>query len=490
MSDQENIFTVSEVNQHLKNIIENMLGNLMIEGEISNYIKHNSGHIYFNLKDEYSTIKCVFFKTYNQYMKFSPKNGDKVVCAGKVTVYEPQGAYQIQVMNMYQAGIGKLQQQFEDLKKKLEVEGLFAREHKKKIPQMPNRIGVISSESGAAFQDVKNIISRRYPMHIMLYPATVQGENAAREVSEGIKYFNEQNNVDVILITRGGGSQEDLFCFNDEALAREIFKSKIPTVSAVGHEIDFTIADFVADLRAPTPSAGAELLVPNREELLNMLKQKEAQQKKLCLYKISQHKNMLQQMDKNLERFHPMKRILILQQRLDQYAMTLIQVPNYIQQKKTLIQQMQIMLNKFDPRRILFLQKEKLMNAENTLFGFKDKISQIKDALDTRRNKMQQMLQILYQQRLVRQYQKIENLKSEMPFLMQNKLNSFRLQLQKYNSVLNEFSPERALEKGYALIKKEQKFIYSAKQLKEKDILDINFKDGVCECEILSIKEQ
>ncbi len=266
--NKDNVFSVSEINLHIKHILENNIPQLLVEGEIANFTRHRSGHIYFSLKDENSSIRCVFFRSYVQKLIFDPKEGDKVICKGRITVFERAGNYQLNVTDMLPAGVGELQLKFEKLKAKLKSEGLFDINKKKKIPEFPEVIGVVTSSSGAAIRDIKNVISRRFPIDILLYPANVQGEKAAKEVAEGIRYFNRKKNVDVIIIGRGGGSQEDLFCFNDEALAYEIFNSELPIISAVGHEIDFTISDFVADLRAPTPSAAAELVVPNRKDVL------------------------------------------------------------------------------------------------------------------------------------------------------------------------------------------------------------------------------
>ncbi|MDP8203029.1 MAG: exodeoxyribonuclease VII large subunit [Candidatus Tenebribacter mawsonii] len=265
--DKDNVFTVSEVNRHIRNVIEDSIPNLYVEGEIANFTHHRSGHIYFSLKDEKSTLRCVFFKAANLSLRFQPKVGDKVICLGKISVYEKSGNYQLTVNRMLPSGIGELQLRFDELKHKLSEEGLFENEHKKTIPKFPESVGIITSSTGAAVEDIRNVISRRYPVKIYLYPATVQGENAAKEIIKGIEYFNTDFPVDVLIVGRGGGSQENLFCFNDEALARKIFDSNIPIISAVGHEIDFTISDFVADLRAPTPSAAAELAVPDRREL-------------------------------------------------------------------------------------------------------------------------------------------------------------------------------------------------------------------------------
>ena len=281
--NKENIFTVSEVTKHIKNILESNIPNLYVTGEIANFTHHSSGHIYFSMKDPGSSLRCVFFRSYNQQLQFSPKVGDKVICLGKATVFEKSGNYQLNVMKMFLSGVGELQLKFEELKKKLSQEGLFDEIHKQPLPPYPEKIGVITSSTGAAINDIKNVISRRFPCRIFLYPATVQGDKAAKEMIAGINFFNEEFPVDLLIVGRGGGSQEDLFCFNDETLARAIFNSRIPVISAVGHEIDFTIADWVSDLRAPTPSAAAELAVPNSDDLLQMIKSRADRLKSISL---------------------------------------------------------------------------------------------------------------------------------------------------------------------------------------------------------------
>lgn len=323
MKNKEDVFTVSEVNRHLKNVIETNIPKLFVEGEIANFTKHYSGHIYFSLKDEKSSLRCVFFRSYNVYLQFQPKEGDKVICAGKLTVFERAGNYQLNVTRMLPGGIGELQLKFEELKKKLSEEGLFDEQFKKPIPKFPEKIGVVTSATGAAIQDIKNVISRRFPCKIFLYPATVQGENAASEIIEGIRFFNEKKNVDVIIVGRGGGSQEDLFCFNDENLARAIFASEIPIISAVGHEIDFTIADFVADLRAPTPSAAAELAVPDKSEILSNLRSWKNRLDASAKQNLSLFKMKLGNLKFELEQFHPRSILQNYQQFLDESSLKL-----------------------------------------------------------------------------------------------------------------------------------------------------------------------
>lgn len=275
--------TVSALNRYVKNLIDNddILNMVYIRGEISNFKNHYTGHMYFTLKDESSLIKCVMFKTYTSNLNFVPKDGMSVVILGSVSVYERDGIYQIYVKGMEIDGVGALYAEYEKLKEKLASEGLFDDKYKKKIPMLPRSIGVVTSKTGAVIRDIINVTTRRYPaVNIKLYPAAVQGKGAAETIVKAIKYFNEAKNVDVIIVARGGGSLEDLWPFNEEITARAIFESEIPIISAVGHETDFTIADFVADLRAPTPSAAGELAVPELVELKWKISNSE---KQLCV---------------------------------------------------------------------------------------------------------------------------------------------------------------------------------------------------------------
>ncbi len=262
--------TVEELNKYIKNKIDGdeFLNNVYVKGEISNFKLHYTGHMYFTLKDEKSLIKCIMFKSYTGYLNFMPKDGMKVCVLGSVSVFERDGVYQIYVKAMKQDGIGSLYEAYEKMKAKLEQEGLFDETHKKKIPMYPKTIGVLTSSTGAVIRDIINVSTRRNPnVRIRLIPVPVQGPGAENEIVVGIKKMNEEKLADVLIIGRGGGSLEDLWPFNEEVLARAIYESEIPIISAVGHETDFTIADFVADLRAPTPSAAAELAVPNIADL-------------------------------------------------------------------------------------------------------------------------------------------------------------------------------------------------------------------------------
>ena len=274
---QKRVITVSELNEYLKMLFEydEILRNIYIKGEISNFTNHyKTGHFYFSLKDAGGSVRAVMFRGNASKLKFMPENGMRVIVGGRVSVFPREGQYQIYVDVMEPDGIGALYMAYEQLRAKLEAEGLFSADRKKPLPRMPKRIGIVTSPTGAAIRDMLHIAGRRFPSaEIVLYPALVQGADAPASIMRGIRYFNAKKTVDVLIVGRGGGSIEDLWAFNDENLVRAVAASEIPVISAVGHETDFTLCDFAADLRAPTPSAAAELAVPDREELLAFLKQ-------------------------------------------------------------------------------------------------------------------------------------------------------------------------------------------------------------------------
>lgn len=265
---------VSEVNQYIKKTFAGdwLLSNIKVEGEISNFKHHYSGHMYFSLKDDKGKLKCVMFKSDNRLVNFELKDGLKIIVTGYISVYEKEGNYQLYAKKIEESGIGDLFLAFEKLKAKLEKEGLFDPENKKELPYLPKKVGVVTSSTGAAIKDIITVIKRRFPLtNILIYPVLVQGVQAPKEIVEGLKYLDDRDDIDVIITGRGGGSIEELFAFNDESVARTIYNMRKPVISAVGHETDFTIADFVADLRAPTPSAAAELATPKLSELKESL---------------------------------------------------------------------------------------------------------------------------------------------------------------------------------------------------------------------------
>ena len=270
MRYEDMAISVTELNSYIKNKIadDEYLNNVLVKGEISNFKNHYTGHMYFTLKDENSLIKCIMFKSYAQKLDFMPKDGMKVFALGGVSVFERDGVYQIYVKAMQEDGVGVLYKKYEELKHRLEEEGYFDVAHKQKIPKMPKTIGVLTSQTGSVIRDIINVSTRRNPnVHIRLLPVPVQGEGAAEKIADGIRIMNENKLADVLILARGGGSLEDLWPFNEEIVAHAVYNSKIPVISAVGHETDFSISDFVADLRAPTPSAAAELAVPDIYEV-------------------------------------------------------------------------------------------------------------------------------------------------------------------------------------------------------------------------------
>lgn len=272
MKNDKQILTVSELTKEIRRTLEESFEQVSVIGEISNFKSHVSGHWYFSLKDADAVINCTMWKGFNQYVFFTPQDGMKIIVNGKLTVYPPRGSYQLDIRSVKPAGLGELQEAFEKLKKKLEAEGLFDEKFKKPIPVFPRKIGIVTAIDGAAFRDMTSVAKRRFPIaEIVIVPARVQGSGAAESIVKGIKRLNDYPDIDVIIIARGGGSIEDLWAFNEEIVARAIFKSKIPIISGVGHEVDFTIADYVSDLRAPTPSVTMEIATPDINDIENFI---------------------------------------------------------------------------------------------------------------------------------------------------------------------------------------------------------------------------
>jgi len=324
----ENILTVTELTKCIKSLMETSFGFLWVTGEISNLRKPRSGHVYFTLKDEMSQIRAVIFRQTVKSVGFDLEDGMSIVCRGRVGVYQQRGEYQLILDAAEPRGLGALQLAFEQLKRRLEEEGLFDPLHKKEIPFLPRRIGVVTSSTGAAIRDILNITKRRFPsVGILIAPVRVQGVEAPPEICEAISYLNTVTDVDVIVVARGGGSLEDLYPFNDERVARSIFASTLPVIAAIGHEIDFTIADFVADLRAPTPSAAAELVVPMRWELLETVA---SFQRRLCNGQRREKERLSERVIFLSERLQdPRRRIAELRMRIDDLGETLVDTLRY-----------------------------------------------------------------------------------------------------------------------------------------------------------------
>lgn len=311
------IFTVSRLNQTVKQLLEGEMGHIWLSGEISNFSQPSSGHWYFTLKDERAQVRCAMFRGSNRRVTFRPQNGQQVLIRAMITLYEPRGDYQLLADSMQPAGDGLLQQQFEQLKQRLFGEGLFDQQFKQPLPKPAKRVGVITSASGAALHDILQVLQRRDPsLPVIIYPTSVQGADAPPQIIRAIELANLRDECDVLIVGRGGGSLEDLWSFNDERVARAIFASRIPIVSAVGHETDVTISDFVADLRAPTPSAAAELVSRNQQELLRQVTTQRQRLEMAMDYYLAQRQSLFTRLHHRLQQQHPQLRLARQQNRL------------------------------------------------------------------------------------------------------------------------------------------------------------------------------
>lgn len=316
----QHYLTVTQLTGIIREVLQQdvRLVKVWVQGEISNFTHHPRGHMYFHLKDEQSRIKAVMFAGQNRRLRFQPENGMMVLACGSVSLYERDGQLQLYVQEMHPAGLGDLYLAFEQLKKRLEAEGLFRAEHKKPLPPFPQKVGIITSPTGAAIRDILTTLRRRYPLvHIIIAPVAVQGELAVPSIVEAIRAFNEHQDVDLLIVGRGGGSIEELWAFNEEQLARAIFASRIPVISAVGHETDVTIADWVADVRAPTPTAAAELAVPNLEEVRNHLQHLQQRLRLALVQKVERKKEHLARLNQSLTSARLVERLMREEQRLD-----------------------------------------------------------------------------------------------------------------------------------------------------------------------------
>lgn len=427
---EQGVFTVSELNRCAKDLLEVHLNMLWVEGEISNYTRASSGHWYFTLKDDGAQIRCAMFRGRNALCRTQPKHGDLVRVRGRVSLYEARGDYQMIVEHLKPSGEGALQQKFEALKLKLQAEGLFDSEHKQALPAHPAHIGIITSATAAALQDALKVFRRRHAgIQLTLIPASVQGQNAAVELIGAIELAQKSQLFDALLLTRGGGSLEDLWSFNDEALARCIYRCSIPIVSAVGHEIDFSIADFVADVRAPTPSAGAEILSPDLSAQINRLNEKADRLKKQGLSITTASLQKLQHLRARLR--HPREKIEQWQQRLD-YA------------QLNLVKQLKARLN--EQSQTLEWSSQALLKAKpNT----KAQLATLK--------------------------QTTQRLNRALPLLIQSKKN----RLCAAADALDLVSPLATLKRGYSItMDKQARVIKSRDDIKHHQELTIKFADG------------
>ncbi len=354
-TEDTHIFSVSELTHTIKRLLEDNIPTVWLEGEVSNFKAHSSGHYYFTLKDEQAQISAVIWRSRVANLDFELQDGMHVQALGNVRLFERSGRYNFDILHIQPAGVGRLQMEFERLKKQLAAEGLFDTRYKKPIPRFPLRIGVVTSDTGAAIRDIINVLKRRAPhVQIILRPVQVQGEGAAQDIAQAIKEFNRYGQVDVLIVGRGGGSLEDLWAFNEEVVARAIFDSQIPIISAVGHEIDYTIADFVADLRAPTPSAAAELAVPDFNEIKQNILTLAARLKRAVLMRIEQFRQQVI----TIQRSYGLRR---LEDVLHQYALRVDDLTNQmvksfrqkIEKDKQHVEHIQLRLWNLNPRKVL-----------------------------------------------------------------------------------------------------------------------------------------
>lgn len=371
----QNIFTVSRLNAEVRLLLENEMGIVWLVGEISNFSAPVSGHWYLTLKDSRAQVKCAMFRGNNRRVTFKPENGNQVLVKARLSLYEPRGDYQLIIESMQPEGDGRLQQEFEELKMKLAAEGLFAQTNKLTLPEHPKCVGVITSKTGAALYDILDVLKRRDPsLPVVIYPTMVQGEDAAIQIAQAIGRANSRNECDVLIVGRGGGSLEDLWCFNNEILARTIAASQIPIISAVGHEVDITIADFVADVRAPTPSAAAELVSRDNSHKDQSLVAKQHKLASAMRYYLAQQKQQSVQLLHRLERQHPSYQLQRQSQQLDELDMRLRRaMQRFIYTRQQAVERKHHRLQLNSPVKHLAQQKSRLERVEHKLMDAMDR---------------------------------------------------------------------------------------------------------------------
>ena len=442
-STSRNILTVSKLNRLAKNVLEAEIGQIWLSAEISNFVAASSGHWYFTLKDERAQIKAAMFKGANQRVLKRPKEGDKILVRANISLYEPRGDYQLIVEFMEPEGEGQLKQQFEQLKVKLAAEGLFAHEHKQTLPEAVLKVGVITSPTGAALHDILTVLKRRNPaIEVVIYPTQVQGDAAVAQICQAIKIANQRDEVQVLLVGRGGGSLEDLWCFNHENVARAIYASNLPIISAVGHEVDVSIADFVADLRAPTPSAAAELVSRDQSSLNLAVVTLRERLHKLLRSKLNELDYQQQLMLQKLQRNHPQKQLEQQFQAVDQLTQRL---------EKNLLAR---------------LAKESIKQE----------------------NLAQRLANNNPQKILVQRLKSVDDLQQRLHYLWAKLLQNKQIQLANAGHLLDTVSPLATLARGYTINFKQQQIVRSVKQLKQGDTLTTRFVDGEVTSDISGIK--
>lgn len=435
MQDNRTILTISELNAEANLLLKRGFPLVWLEGEISNFSKPASGHFYFSLKDKQAQVRCAMFKTHNRRLLMKPENGQQVLARGRIALYEPRGEFQVIVEHMEDAGEGLLQKQYQALKQKLSEEGLFEDARKKAFPIYPKKIAIMTSSTGAAVQDIVNVLQRRCPhIPLQLYPVSVQGDAAVSEILAALQQSEEDQACDVLILARGGGSIEDLQAFNNEQIARRIANHRLPIITGIGHEIDFTIADFVADMRAPTPSAAAELISPNRDELLQTLDQFDGRLNRAIDQQINTKRQKIDWLNKRLSQQHPSQQLILQTQKLNTHRLSLTkQINTHLNQLSNRVSQYNIRLMASSP-------------------------------------------QVKLQQNRLELEHSIENLQRSI----QNKQDTAEQQLAQIVAHLNAISPLSTLERGYSITRNVNKQpISSVTQLKHGDLLETYMKDGV-----------
>lgn len=447
-----NVYTVSRLNREVRVLLERGLGVVWVEGELSNFSQPSSGHWYFSLKDRDAQLRCAMFRLKNATLGFTPKAGQLVLARGRISLYEPRGDYQLIVEHLEEAGVGALKREFERLKVKLAAEGLFALERKRNLPRFPRRIGVVTSPSGAAIRDVLHILGRRFPpASVLIYPTPVQGAVAAPAIVEALRTASARAECDVLIVARGGGSLEDLWSFNDERVARAICASSIPVVSGIGHEIDFTIADFVADARAPTPSGAAELVAPDRNACLEALA-RTAERMSACMRR--ELRSVTSRLDATLARFrlvHPGVRLAQQEQRLDDLEQRLASaVSREIRTIATRVGSTAQRLNLAHPGLRLAQQVRRLDDLEQRL------ASSVRATVHSDRNRVGELFTRLVQRspaHLVREYRlRHEGLDSRLSHASKQYLSAKEHRLNLAIQTLNTASPLATLARGFAMV--------------------------------------
>lgn len=462
------VYAVRELVAAARTQLERAFTDVYVEGEISNYRPAESGHLYFTLKDGSAQMRAIMWRTQARLLRFRPENGLQVIARGRVTVYDERGDLQFQAEHLEPKGAGALQIAFEQLKSKLAAEGLFDATRKKRIPSLPRRIGLVTSARGAAVQDILNILHRRHEsVGVLIYPAQVQGDVAASEVSSGVRYFNRHGHVDVIIVARGGGSFEDLFAFNDEGLARVIAASDIPVISAVGHETDFTICDFVADLRAPTPSAAAELVIHSKQELSEKLLAFRKRLAQAMNYKLLRANNELSNLIQHAVFVRMQDMIARRQQRVDDLVFRLAQSQSSLLKRYgRQIDSLEVQLRRHDMRMRTGVMRRQLESRSTELHGA------ISRMLVARRNQLERLSTILRN--------------APEPILLRR-----RSRWERVNSSLEALSPKAILARGYALVfDAKGRLVKQAAQLKTGDQVRTLLGEGEFAAQVEQVKDK